>query len=100
MKENKWLRLLASLVMALLLVLPTVFAGASYAEPQGGEINHITKVDFNLYFYKIGGNTNGINVGCQTDGIRVTNFEVFRFDEAADDWVYAKGVLKLMKATA
>lgn len=94
MKKNKWLRLLASLVMALLLVLPTVFAGASYAEPQGGEINHITKVDFNLYFYKIGGNTNGINVGCQTDGIRVTNFEVFRFDEAADDWVYAKGTFK------
>lgn len=60
MKKNKWLRLLASLVMALLLVLPTVFAGASYAEPQE---NHITKVDFSLYFYKIDGSTNAASVG-------------------------------------
>lgn len=94
MKKTKWLRLMASLVMALLLVLPTVFAGVSYAEPQGGEINHITKVDFSLYFYKIDGSTNAASVGCQTDGIRVTDYAVLRFDEAEDDWVYAKGTFK------
>lgn len=94
MKKTKWLRLMASLVMALLLVLPTVFAGASYAEPQGGEINHITKVDFSLYFYKIDGSTNAASVGCQTDGIKITDYAVLRFDEAEDDWVYAKGTFK------
>lgn len=94
MKKTKWLRLMASFVMALLLLLPSVFTNASYAEPQAGEKNHITKVDFNYYYYENGKNTSAINVTCQTDGIIPENFEVFTFDKTKNDWVYAKGTFK------
>lgn len=85
---------MASFLMALLLVLPSVFINASYAEPQAGEKNHITKVDFNYYYYEISKNTSAINVTCQTDGISPENFDVLTFDKTKNDWVYAKGTFK------
>lgn len=87
-----------SLLLAFVLLLPTILSTSVKAAPANdkndGQIKHVSEISFTIYNYAIGKDVNSLQVNCQTDGVRPTNYELLVYDEGKGEFVPVKGELK------
>ncbi|MDU5373084.1 InlB B-repeat-containing protein [Anaerococcus vaginalis] len=98
MKKTNWKGRFFSLLLAFVLLLPTILSTSVKAAPENdkndGQIKHVTEISFTIYNYAIGNDANSIQVNCQTDGVRPTNYELLVYDKDKDEFVPVKGKLQ------
>lgn len=98
MKKTNWKGRFFSLLLAFVLLLPTILSTSVKAAPENdkndGQIKHVTEISFTIYNYAIGNDANSIQVNCQTDGVRPTNYELLVYDKNEDEFVPVKGKLQ------
>lgn len=98
MKKTNWKGRFFSLLLAFVLLLPTISSSSVKAAPANdkndGQIKHVTEISFTIYNYAIGNDANSIQVNCQTDGVRPTNYELMVYDKDKDEFVPVKGKLQ------
>lgn len=98
MKKTNWKGRFFSILLAFALLLPTILSTSVKAAPENdkndGQIKHVTEISFTIYNYAIGKDSNSIQVNCQTDGVRPTNYEILVYDKDKDEFVQVKGKLQ------
>ena len=98
MKKTNWKGRFFSLLLAFVLLLPTILSTSVKAAPENdkndGQIKHVTEISFSIYNYAIGKDANSLQVNCQTDGVRPTNYELLVYNDKEDEWVPVKGEIK------
>ena len=98
MKKTNWKGRFFSLLLAFVLLLPTISSSSVKAAPANdkndGQIKHVTEISFTIYNYAIGNDANSIQVNCQTDGVRPTNYELLVYDKDKYEFVPVKGELQ------
>ena len=98
MKKTNWKGRFFSILLAFALLLPTILSTSVKAAPENdkndGQIKHVTEISFTIYNYAIGKDANSLQVNCQTDGVRPTNYELLVYNDKEDEWVPVKGEIK------
>lgn len=98
MKKTNWKGRFFSLLLAFVLLFPTILSTSVKAAPENdkndGQIKHVTEISFTIYNYAIGKDANSLQINCQTDGVKLTNYELLVYDKDKDEFVPVKGKLQ------